>query len=87
MIERTQTFRAMLSVFDFRKAFDFVTHQLLLHKLAYFRFDSDFLELFQSYLSSRFQQVSVNGVLLQLSNVNSGMPQGIVVGPLIFNHF
>ena len=55
--------------FDFRKAFDLVPHHFLLHKLADFGFDSDFGEHFKSYLSSMFQQVSVNGVLSQLSKV------------------
>ena len=70
--------------FDFRKASDLVPHHLLLHKLADFGFDSGFLHLFQSYLSSRFQLVSVNGVLSQLSKVTR-VPQGSVVGPLFLS--
>ena len=56
--------------FDFRKTFDIVPRHLLLHNLANVGFDSDFLERFQSYLPSRFQ-LSVNGVLSQLSKITS----------------
>ena len=70
--------------FDFRVAFDLVPHHLLLHQLADFGFDSDFLNFSKHIFSSRFQKVSVNGVLSQLSKVNGGVPQGSVVGPLFF---
>ena len=70
--------------FDFRKAFDLVPHHILLEKLANVSFDEDFLTLFKSYLYSRSQRVSINGSLSQMVDINSGVPQGSVIGPLFF---
>ena len=50
----------------------------------YFSFDEDFLILFKSYLYSRSQCVSINGSLSQMVDINSGVLQGSVLGPLFF---
>ena len=70
--------------FDFCKAFDQVGYQILLRKLAKFGFDYAFLELFSSYLSDRTQIVMIEITSSSIGYVTSGVPQGSVLGPLLF---
>ena len=70
--------------FDFCKAFDQVPHHILLSKLAKFGFDYTFLELFSSYLSDRTRIVMIENTSSSIGYVTSGMPQGSVLGPLLF---
>ena len=69
---------------DFRKAFDLVDHKILLNKLKCYKCDVNCLSWFESYLSNRTQRVSLNNNLSAPASVKCGVPQGSILGPLLF---
>ena len=70
---------------DFKKAFDVNDHNLLLRKLALYGMSDCVIDIFSSYLSNRQQCVSVDTHTSSLSTLMYGIPQGSVLGPILFS--
>jgi retron-type reverse transcriptase len=69
---------------DISKAFDRVWHKGLLYKLKLISVRDPLLSWFESYLLDRKQRVVIVGQFSQWKNINAGVPQGSVLGPLLF---
>lgn len=77
--------KAAICIFiDFQKAFDTVNHKLLLKKMHFYGIRGHILDWFESYLSDRKQSVLYNNVLSESLNITHGVPQGSVLGPVLF---
>jgi hypothetical protein len=69
---------------DLSKAFDTINHNILLYKLEYYGFRGIVLDWFKNYLSNRKQYVYFNSSDSQLKDIVCGVPQGSILGPLLF---
>ena len=70
---------------DLSKAFDTLNHDLLIAKLYAYGYGKDALKLIKSYLSNRWQRVKINESYSSWTALLVGVPQGSVLGPLLFN--
>ena len=92
LIHMTETIRAALDsghvtcgIFvDFQKAFDTVNHEILLKKLEHYGFRGRVNDWFRSYLTDRKQKVVINGFESSSKSLLHGVPQGSVLGPILF---
>ena len=69
---------------DLKKTFDTVNHTILLDKLNYYSFGGIVNQWFSSYLSNRTQTTEIGSHMFIKLNINCGVPQGSVLGPLLF---
>ena len=72
---------------DLSKAFDTLDHDLLIAKLHAYGFEKNALRLVKSYLTDRWQRTKIDTSYISWSELLVGVPQGSVVGPIIFNLF
>ena len=71
-------------IIDFAKAFDVVPHDILLRKLAATKIDKRVISWIQEFLTGRSQKVKVGNAYSEDILITSGVPQGSVIGPLLF---
>ena len=72
---------------DLSKAFDCIPHDLLVAKLYTYGFGEKTLAFFYSYLKRRKQSVKINDISSTFETILTGVPQGSILGPILFNIF
>ena len=70
---------------DLSKAFDTIYHELLIGKLHAYGINKESLKILLSYLSNRWQRTKINTDFSSWSQIIQGIPQGSVLGPILFN--
>ena len=85
IINRMELGLTLITVYlDLSKAFDTLDHSILINKLKYHGIQGCALDLIKNYLSNRQQCVEINNIKSSFINLSTGVPQGSILGPLLF---
>jgi len=84
--DNSETKAVTIMSFDIKKAFDKVNHQLLLCKLSKF-LPTNYVTILSSYLNGRQQRVQINSSFSEFCDIDSGVPQGSILSPILFGLF
>ena len=86
IIDNLNKKKVIVAVFiDFKKAFDTLDHLILIQKLSKLNLSPNLLKWFENYLSGRSQMTYMNSYTSPIVNLTHGVPQGSILGPLLFN--
>ena len=85
IVQKLDQGKLPLAIFlDLSKAFDTLDHDILLYKLNYYGITSKEFNFFKTYLENRKQYVDYDGTVSRIENITTGVPQGSILGPLLF---
>ena len=95
LLKMIETWKAKLNtgckigalIMDLSKAFDTLNHDLLITKLQAYGFDCNAAAFLRSYLNNRYQRCKVGDIFSEWERIITGVPQGSILGPLLFNIF
>ena len=73
-----------MKLIDLQKAFDTINNNVLLKKMSLAGFSCQSITWFESYLSNRRFQINIKNKYSNVANINCGVPQGSILGPLLF---
>ena len=76
--------RVDIAILDFSKAFDMVSHRRLMSKLDHYGIRGNIHKWISSFLNNRNQKVVIDGYFWDIIYVDSGVPQGSILGPILF---
>ena len=86
-MELLESLSIIHNTMDLSKTYDYISHDLLIAKLEAYGLDRSSLRLMLSHLSNRIQRVKIGTCLSKYGKIKSVIPQGSVLGPLIFDIF